>query len=152
ALQRCVRELAIASNADEAAGLEADLADARRRRDAVLRYEDKRTQAITAFGLAKGKHADALGETVRRAERTAALEKARRLVTEASASEVEARDTLERMDAAIAVRQAVLDAAQREADAASLRLRRARQIAGLAVRAAETASLAERLARAEAAQ
>ncbi|MBV8578197.1 MAG: AAA family ATPase, partial [Acetobacteraceae bacterium] len=152
ALQRCVRELALVNNADEAARLEADLADARRRREAVLRYEDRRTQAVTALRLTEEKNADASGETARRAERAKALDAARRLLTQAEAERVDARDALARTEAALSERQAVLDAAQRQADSASPRLRVARQVASLATRSAEMATLAERLGRAEAAQ
>ena len=152
ALQRCVGELALASDADEAARLEADLADARRRREAVLRYEDRRTQAVTALRLAEGKHADAAGETGRRAERASLLAAARGRLAQAGAEERDAREALDRTERVLVAEQAVLDAAQREADAATLRLRTARQISALAARAAETASLAERLGRAQAAQ
>ncbi len=152
ALQQRRRDLAAASNADEAARLESDLVDARRRRDDVLRYEDMRRQAVTDLRLAEGRHEAALAETGRRQQRGRELASA---IASAARSDIDAaaaQAALADAEAALAEAAARLDQAAQAEAAASARLRVARVVADLAQRAAAMAVLGERLQSAERAQ
>ncbi len=149
ALQRCRRTLAQANGGDEADRLEADLAGARRRRDAVLRYADRHAQAATDLRLAEAAHASGEGESARRAERRRRLAEAERQVAAATAEEQEARTARAAADGELSRAAASLAAAEKAAEAAGVRLSRARLIADVAARAAGAAVLASRLAQAE---
>nr|WP_321984575.1 AAA family ATPase [uncultured Lichenicoccus sp.] len=149
ALQQRRRDLAAASNADEAARLDTDLSDARRRRDEVLRYEDMRRQAVTDLRLADGRHEAALAETARRRQRARELEQASSLAARSETGAAAAQEALADADAALAAAAATLDLAARDEAAASGRLRVARVVADLARQADAMTALDERLQAAE---
>ncbi|TLU74321.1 AAA family ATPase [Lichenicoccus roseus] len=152
ALQRQRRTLAAASDADEAARLEADLSEARRRRDAVLRYEDLRRQALTDLNLAEGRQQAAMAETLRRQQRGETLAQAIAEAARLQAVVAEAQAELASADEALAQASASLELAVQAGTAAMLRLRQARTVSELALRAAAMTALGDRLQRAEAAQ
>ncbi|MBV9655131.1 MAG: AAA family ATPase [Acetobacteraceae bacterium] len=151
-LQRCGRMLAHINDADEAAKLDADLANARSRRDAVLRYEDAYRQAEMALRLAEAAHAALAAEAARRGQRRRDLHTARLLAERIAEADAAARTALAAADAEAGTAGATLCAAERAADAASGRLRQARRDAELAAKAGELAAATERLVQAEAAQ
>ncbi|WP_428376769.1 AAA family ATPase [Lichenicoccus sp.] len=152
ALQQHLRDLAAASNADEAARLEADLAQARLRRDEVLRHDDLLRQAAAGLQLAEGRHEAARAEAGRRQDRARQQALAVAVAAGSEAEAAEAQERLAEADAGLAAAAGLLDlAARNEAEAAG-RLRVARAVAELAQRASAMTVLEERLRLAERAQ
>ena len=152
ALQQHRRDLAAASDADAAARLEADLAQARLRRDEVLRHEDLLRQVAAGLQLAEGRYEAARTETMRRQQRARELGQAVSAAERSAAEAAQAQALLAEADAGLATATALLDQTARDEAEAAGRLRVARSVAELAQRASAIAMLDERLALAEGAQ